>query len=349
MKKTLSKSHLLKTKLAYLILDILFKNGGSFLFKRIKDEISNAPNLNKWDFDALDNGISRLESYLNIISSDLVRAGLIIKNKGLWSITKLGIQSLNENSIQIKPSRGKPYTIYKKELESKVIFEDSSNKELLFREPIAHNVSDWAKALSGNYSGIDTITAKKAHVLRKILKENDDALTKKYSRFNQASFLRTKNTLISSGLLQKKSKNKVLAYINDKIIYIKTLTTLVVGIMLGLTPILQDTVRSNSESLYTNAVSYLKSHSSTEVISKEIILEKNEPISESRLITESAISMGMTVIRSEKIEGKEKIQILIIKGFKKFDDKQAEYLKPKLNLEGRDEGNIKLIIRKNKH
>ena len=154
--------------------------------------------------------------------------------------------------------------------------------------------------------------------------------------------------------LQKIQENKsavspTKSFFVRQVAYIKTLATITAGILIGLTPVLQETVRSGSDSLYSNIVSYLKSHSSTEVVSKEIILEMNEPISESRLITESAISMGMTVIRSEKIEGKEKIQILIIKGFKKFDDKQAEYLKPKLNLEGRDEGNIKLVIRKNKH
>jgi hypothetical protein len=145
------------------------------------------------------------------------------------------------------------------------------------------------------------------------------------------------------------TENSAKSFFVRQVAYIKTLVAITAGILIGLTPVLQETVRSGSDSLYSNLVSYLKSNSSTEVVSKEIILEMNEPISESRLITESAISMGMTVIRSEKIEGKEKIQILIIKGFKKFDDKQAEYLKPKLNLEGRDEGNIKLVIRKNKH
>jgi len=151
--------------------------------------------------------------------------------------------------------------------------------------------------------------------------------------------------------LQKIQKNEstedsVKSFFVKQAAYIKTLVAITAGILIGLTPVLQETVRSGSDSLYSNVVSYLKSHSSTEVISKEIILEMNEPISESRLITESAISMGMTVIRSEKIEGNEKIQILIIKGFKKFDDKQAQYLKPKLNLEGRDEGNIKIVIKK---
>ena len=154
--------------------------------------------------------------------------------------------------------------------------------------------------------------------------------------------------------LQKMQENKsavspIKSFFTKQVAYIKTLVTIAVGILIGLTPVLQQTVRSGSDSLYSNVVSFLKSHSAEDVISREITLEKNEPITESRLITESAISLGMTVIRSEKIDGNEKIQILIIKGFKKFDDKQAEYLKPKLNLEGRDEGNIKLVIRKSKH
>lgn len=180
-----------------------------------------------------------------------------------------------------------------------------------------------------------------------LLKEEDEALTKKNSTFNQASFERTKNALESSTLLQKEI-GLTKSFFTKQVSYIKTLASIVVGILIGLTPVFQQTVRNASDSLYSNVVSFLKSHSAADDISREIFLEKNEPISESRLITESAISLGMTVIRSEKLEGKEKVQILIIKGFKKFDEKQAEYLKPKLDLEGRDEGNIKFVIRKKK-
>lgn len=126
-------------------------------------------------------------------------------------------------------------------------------------------IKQWAEALSGKSKDIDPLIHKKAQALRKILKEEDEALTKKYSTFNQASFERTKNALESSGLLQKEI-DLTKSFFTKQVAYIKLIFVFILGLC---TSLLMPLLTINAPMQVASNDQNLKSSSGYEQASKE--------------------------------------------------------------------------------
>ena len=201
-------------------------------------------------------------------------------------------------------------------------------------------IKQWAEALSGKSKDIDPLIHKKAQALRKILKEEDEALTKKYSTFNQASFERTKNALESSGLLQKEKVFSIKSYLKTKKESLKLFITALIALMVGAMIPIQIATRGTDDSFFSRFINI--SQTKSEDINTEIIKNNINPIKYSQNIISLALSANLDV----KISNNDDRNItVIIYGLKKNALKQ-DSLRVFLDLTPQIEGNVRVIIKK---
>jgi hypothetical protein len=208
-------------------------------------------------------------------------------------------------------------------------------------------IKQWAEALSGKSKDIDPLIHKKAQALRKILKEEDEALTKKYSTFNQASFQRTKNALESSGLLQKEKVSPIKSYLKTKKESLKLFITALIALMVGAMVPIQIATRGTDDSFFSRFNTFFSrfismSQSEVEEINTEIVRKNTDPIKDSQDIIGLALSANLD-LKSSNDNGKN--ITLIIYGLKK-DELQHDSLRVFLDLSPQIEGNVRVIIKK---
>ena len=201
-------------------------------------------------------------------------------------------------------------------------------------------IKQWAEALAGKGKDIDPLIHKKAQALRKILKEEDEALTKKYSTFNQASFERTKKALESSGLLQKEKVSPTKSYLKAKKESLKLFITALIALMVGAMIPIQIATRGTDDSFFSRFTSM--SQSEPEEINTEIIIKDTNPIKYSQDIIGLALSANLD-LKSSNDNGKN--ITLIIYGLKK-DELKQDSLRVFLELTPQIEGNVRVIIKK---
>lgn len=199
-------------------------------------------------------------------------------------------------------------------------------------------IKQWAEALSGKSKDIDPLIHKKAQALRKILKEEDEALTKKYSTFNQASFERTRNALESAGLLQKEKVSPIKSYLKTKKESLKLFITALIALMVGAMIPIQIATRGTDDSFFSRFIN--TSQTKSEDINTEIIKNNINPIKYSQNIISLALSANLDV----KISNNDDRNItVIIYGLKKNALKQ-DSLRVFLDLTPQIEGNVRVII-----
>ena len=80
----------LAAKLIYSTLEMLSKSGGELSFAEIKEKLENKVELNDWDKSVTEKGSVRWVAVLSFYSVDCVKAGLLVKDKGIWYITEEG-------------------------------------------------------------------------------------------------------------------------------------------------------------------------------------------------------------------------------------------------------------------
>ena len=80
----------LAAKLIYSTLEILNKSGGELSFAEIKEKLEKKVELNDWDKSVTAKGSVRWVVFLSFYSINCVKAGLIVKDKGIWYITDEG-------------------------------------------------------------------------------------------------------------------------------------------------------------------------------------------------------------------------------------------------------------------
>jgi hypothetical protein len=199
-------------------------------------------------------------------------------------------------------------------------------------------IKQWAEALSGKSKDIDPLIHKKAQALRKILKEEDEALTKKYSTFNQASFERTKKALENSGLLQKEKVFPIKSYLKTKKESLKLFITALIALMVGAMIPIQIATRGTDDSFFSRFINI--SQTKSEDINTEIIKNNINPIKYSQNIISLALSANLDV----KISNNDDRNItVIIYGLKKNALKQ-DSLRVFLDLTPQIEGNVRVIL-----
>lgn len=95
MKKEKSRTILLAEKLLFIAFKILKENSNEMRYDLLKKEIAKRINFNNWEKEIYEkNGYIRWEVILSFYSIDAVKAGYLIKNKGIWYLTENGEKSI---------------------------------------------------------------------------------------------------------------------------------------------------------------------------------------------------------------------------------------------------------------
>ena len=114
--RKLSRSRALAAKLIYAALSILRDNEKEMPMRDVMSLVEKKVDLDDWDKERYEkSGYIRWESMLHFFSIDCVKAGYLIKKKGIWYLTPEGEEALNLGPIELLNSATKAYRKWKSE------------------------------------------------------------------------------------------------------------------------------------------------------------------------------------------------------------------------------------------
>lgn len=95
--RPLSRSKTLVAKLLHAALSAVRDAGGQLSLADIRAQVLEAVQLDDWAKEIIEsNRLPRWEMYLQFFSIDAVKAGYLVKNRGIWSITEAGTAALKQ-------------------------------------------------------------------------------------------------------------------------------------------------------------------------------------------------------------------------------------------------------------
>jgi restriction system protein len=104
--KQLSRSRSLAAKLIYAALSILRDYGKEMPMRDVMSRVAQQVDLNDWDKQRYEkSGYVRWESILHFFSIDCVKAGYLIKKKGVWYLTPEGEEALVNGLLKVSHFR----------------------------------------------------------------------------------------------------------------------------------------------------------------------------------------------------------------------------------------------------
>lgn len=114
--KKLPRSRALAAKLIYSALSILRDNGKEMPMRILMSKVEQDVKLDDWDKERYEkSGYIRWESILHFFSIDLIKAGYLIKKKGVWYITPEGEGALKMGPEKLLEEATKAYRKWKAE------------------------------------------------------------------------------------------------------------------------------------------------------------------------------------------------------------------------------------------
>lgn len=100
MSKVQSRSRQLASKVTFCALQILVEKGGEAAGRDVISEIENRLQLDDWANEVYErSGYTRWKSILHFFSIDLIKAGFLVKKKGVWYITPEGESALKLGEV----------------------------------------------------------------------------------------------------------------------------------------------------------------------------------------------------------------------------------------------------------
>lgn len=96
MKDKLSPSSQIGMKTTFAALSILKECGGEMAAARVFEDIEKRVQLDEWARETYSSGAIRWRSMLSFYSIDLVKAGFLLKRKGVWILTPEGEKALSK-------------------------------------------------------------------------------------------------------------------------------------------------------------------------------------------------------------------------------------------------------------
>jgi restriction system protein len=95
VKKQLSRSNLLASKLIFAALTTLRDSGGEMKASDVFDSVPTKVELDDWALEIIEsNGLPRWRTYVHFFSVDAVKSGFLQKTKGYWKLTPEGVSAL---------------------------------------------------------------------------------------------------------------------------------------------------------------------------------------------------------------------------------------------------------------
>ena len=114
--KKLPRSRALAAKLIYEALSILRDNGKEMPMRELLSRVEKQVKLDDWDKARYEkSGYIRWESILHFFSIDCIKAGYLIKKKGIWYITSEGEEALKLGPERLLEEATKAYRKWKAE------------------------------------------------------------------------------------------------------------------------------------------------------------------------------------------------------------------------------------------
>ncbi|SDQ66001.1 restriction system protein [Chryseobacterium soldanellicola] len=90
--------------------EILKQEGGQLLGKQVIDKIREKNNLTNWEKEVYEKtGYVRWESILHFYTIDAIKAGFLLKNKGIWYLTEEGEKAINFGPAKMLETASKLY------------------------------------------------------------------------------------------------------------------------------------------------------------------------------------------------------------------------------------------------
>jgi restriction system protein len=121
MPKEQSKSRKLAAKVVFAAFNILKQNGGSMRGAEVVNEIRKTVPLDEWETHQYGRtGYIRWESILHFFTIDCIKAGYMIKTKGMWTLTPEGEEALKLGPDGLLSSATAAYRDWKKKQPAKV-------------------------------------------------------------------------------------------------------------------------------------------------------------------------------------------------------------------------------------
>ncbi len=110
----LSKSKALAVKVIFASLNILKEKGGELSGREVIDEVQKRVNLDEWAKERYEKtGYIRWQSILHFYSIDCIKAGFLVKKKGIWFLTPEGEEALKLGEIGLLNEATKKYKEWK--------------------------------------------------------------------------------------------------------------------------------------------------------------------------------------------------------------------------------------------
>ncbi len=95
-KNQLSKSKALAVKVIFASLNIIKERGGELSGREVIDEVERRVELDQWAKERYEKtGYVRWQSILHFYSIDCIKAGFLVKKKGIWFLTPEGVRWFN--------------------------------------------------------------------------------------------------------------------------------------------------------------------------------------------------------------------------------------------------------------
>jgi len=114
--RKLSRSHGLAAKLIFTAFNILKENGGQLSGRELIEKIRDNLTLDDWAKSTYEkSGNIRWQSILQFFSIDNVKAGFLIKKKGVWYLTPEGEKAINLGEIGLFNAGREAYIKWKRE------------------------------------------------------------------------------------------------------------------------------------------------------------------------------------------------------------------------------------------
>src|SRR4051812_3143803 len=106
----ISKSRALGSQVVYEALKVLSENGGELRGKDVIENIEKRVNFDAWANEQYEkSGYIRWKSMLHFFSIDCIKAGFLVKRKGIWFITPEGEQALSLGAVGLLDEARKKY------------------------------------------------------------------------------------------------------------------------------------------------------------------------------------------------------------------------------------------------
>ncbi len=129
IQKKLPRSRALAAKLIYAALSILRDNGKEMPMRELLSKVEQQVKLDEWDKARYEkSGYIRWESILHFFSIDCIKAGYLIKKKGIWYLTQEGEEALKMRHERLLEDDTRAYRKWKAE-QPEVTTEDQGEME----------------------------------------------------------------------------------------------------------------------------------------------------------------------------------------------------------------------------